>query len=403
MKNKTLKKIVIILIAILVIELIYFGIKYIKVRKESTYYSAINSTIKVNDKYVSVGLSDFKHSKFNKYKAPGYNKATLFVYDKNLKLIKEKYLDLGLVSEYKDIVKVEDGYIAVGYVLMDEKSKKDNLTEAVIVKYDNNFNIVWRKNLNILDTSKFNKVKVDKAGNYVVVGTSVYAPNIIGNHTTGGAIIVKYDKNGEVLSKINLGGPQTGEFNDLVITNDGYVVVGLKATGTGAIYKYSFDGKELWHNYYGITDKEGLTSIKMLSDGSFIVTGSKLEEKNKTDNYEAALIKFDKNGKLVKSIVYQKEDITKFTCVETYKDKILVIGLYGVKKNNLLVNNSVLVTYNNNLEKQDEKIYKGNNTYTLKNIFVSDDEYVLSGHTNSKLKDIKTNGKDYYNVIIKNS
>lgn len=37
MKNKTLKKIVIILIAILVIELIYFGIKYIKVRKESTY------------------------------------------------------------------------------------------------------------------------------------------------------------------------------------------------------------------------------------------------------------------------------------------------------------------------------------------------------------------------------
>ena len=43
------------------------------------------------------------------------------------------------------------------------------------------------------------------------------------------------------------------------------------------------------------------------------------------------------------------------------------------------------------------------NTYTLKNIFVSDDEYVLSGHTNSKLKDIKTNGKDYYNVIIKNS
>ena len=58
MKNKTLKKIVIILIAILVIELIYFGIKYIKVRKESTYYSAINSTIKVNDKYVSVGLSD---------------------------------------------------------------------------------------------------------------------------------------------------------------------------------------------------------------------------------------------------------------------------------------------------------------------------------------------------------
>ena len=71
--------------------------------------------------------------------------------------------------------------------------------------------------------------------------------------------------------------------------------------------------------------------------------------------------------------------------------------------NNLLVNNSVLVTYNNNLEKQDEKIYKGNNTYTLKNIFVSDDEYVLSGHTNSKLKDIKKNGKDYYNVIIKNS
>ena len=36
-------------------------------------------------------------------------------------------------------------------------------------------------------------------------------------------------------------------------------------------------------------------------------------------------------------------------------------------------------------------------------VFVSDDEYILSGYTNSKLKDIKTNGMDYYNVIIKNS
>lgn len=402
MKNKTLKYIVIGLAILLLAELIYFGIKIYSIRKSSTYYSLINSTIKVEDNYISVGLSDFKHSKFNKYIKPGYNKATLFVYDKNLKLINEIYLDLGFTSEYNDIVKTEDGYVAVGSVVMNEKNLEENLTEAIIVKYDEDFNIIWRKNLSILDTSEFNKIKIDKDGNYVVVGKSLYAPNMIGNHNTGGAIIVKYNSNGEELLRINHGGPQTGEFNDFVIDKDGYVAVGVKADGTGIIYKYDFNGKEIWHNYYGVSDKEGLTSI-VLFNGNYIVTGSKLEGKNKTDNYQAALLKFNASGKLIDSVLYQKDNITKFIDVDIYNDKILVIGLFGSKKNNTLNNSSIVLTYNNNFELEQEKIYKGNNTYTIKNILIDEDNYILSGHTNSKIKEFNLNGLDYYNIIIKNS
>ena len=145
-----------------------------KLKNEKYYYDYDNETtlIKLVELFSDINaLHPFREE----------NGRTQRIFIETLAKINGIRLDLTNVSRLDIIkssheVKVDDGYIAVGSVLMDEKSKEDNLTEAVIVKYDNDFNIVWRKNLNILDTSKFNKVKVDKDGNYVVVGTSVYAP-----------------------------------------------------------------------------------------------------------------------------------------------------------------------------------------------------------------------------------
>ena len=63
-KQKKIFKIVIIaLILFLIGEVVYFGIKYYNDRKNSVYYTVINSAIlEDNDNNVGVGLSDYRNS-----------------------------------------------------------------------------------------------------------------------------------------------------------------------------------------------------------------------------------------------------------------------------------------------------------------------------------------------------
>lgn len=398
---KILKYITIGLFTVLVVEGIYFGIKMIKIRKDSTYYSSITSIIKSDKGYVGVGLSDYKYSKFNKYIAPGYNKPYIWIYDNNLNIINEVKFAKGYNGVFNDIIKVNDGYIVIGNIEMSEYNHKNSTTEGIIIKYDKDFNLVWRKNYDLLGVTSFNSVKELEDGSLLVAGSSIYENDVIGNHTNGGAIIVKFSNDGKVLLELNNGGPRTGSFNDIEIVPDGFITVGVKSSGTGIIYKYNFDGKELWHNYYGYTDSKGLTSITKVNDNDFIITGSKLTEKDKTNSYKAALIKINANGEIIKSITYEKSAIARFEDSIILNHKILVIGVYGQQVDKVLDNDSILVTYDENLEKQTEKEYFGNNKYTLTKINANGESYVIVGNTNSKVKELKTNGKDYYQLIVK--
>lgn len=402
-KLQLLKTVMIVLGVIFILELGYFGYKLYKTRKESTYYSAMNSAISLNDKYIGVGLSDSKHSKFLKYQAPGYNKPFIWVYDNTFKIENEIKLNLGYNGAYLDIAKVDDGYIAVGYLEMSEKQHEGAISEGIISKYDKDFKLVWRKNLSILDNTKFNVVKVMEDGTIWVCGTSIYESDVIGNHTTGGAILVKYSSEGEKLFVINNGGPKTGEFKDIEVLNDGIIAVGLKSSGTGIIYKYDMNGNEIWHNYYGYTDSDGLTSITKITDDEFVITGTKLDDKGKTDNYKAAILKYNGKGELLKETIYKKENINKFVDSIVYKDKILVSGLYGKKEDNVLKNSSTIVTYNKELEKENEQLYTYNKTFTINKLINLNNSYLVIGHTNSKINELKTNGLDFYQVIKKNT
>lgn len=398
-----LKYITIFLLILLVIETIYFSYKTIKIRKNSTYYSGINNVIEIDDGYIAVGFSDSKHSKLLDYQKPGYNKPYIWIYDKSLNIKQEIKLDLGYNGEFNDLIEVSDGYIVVGNIEMSEANHKDAATEGVLIKYDKDFNIVWRKNYNPLGDTKFNVIK-EYDNKYYVGGSSIFESSAIGQDTNGGAIIVKFDQTGERLQEINHGGATSyGVFNDIEIVKDGIIAVGVKYKGTGIIYKYDFNGNEKWHNYFGYTDTKGLTSITKISDKEFAITGSKLEEKNKTDSYEASLIKINNKGEIIKEEYYKKNNISRFQDSILIDDNLYVIGIYGNKIDNTLDNDSCLISYNISFEKQNEKTYEGNNMYTLTKIIESNNSYLVVGNTNSKLKinKIKTNGLDYYEVITK--
>lgn len=393
---KTIKMISIALLIILVLELIYFGYKYYKTRKETTYYTITNDLVVKDNIYIGVGLSDFKNSKYNKKSI--YNKATIWEYNNDFKVVKENYIDLGYNSYFNSIIEINDGYVAVGAIEMNETQHEEGTTEGLLVKYDKDFNILWRKNIQVLDDTEFTYVKLDKDNNLIVVGQSIYAKNIIGNQTTGGAMLFKFNLEGEELFRLNYGGPQTGIFNDVYIEDDGYVVVGATKTSTGIIQKYDFKGKELWHNYYGPTDTSGLTRIVKVDD-YYLILGTLLPSKDNKTKYKGAIVKYDENGKKIDEVLYEKDYLNKFRDIYVDKDNILVVGTYGKGENDEVLTDAMIIRYDKDFKIVKEEFLSLENSESYNKIYKKDSKYLILGFTNSKYKKFKTNGYDYFPLL----
>ncbi len=399
-KTKVLKILVVILLVVLLVELILFGFKLNKRRENNPYYTLVSDVLKIDDGYVGIGLSDFKHSKLNDFNKGDPERAVVFKYDSDFNVIKEVKVTEGFKSYLNKITKVEDGYIAVGTIQMTKEQVESSVGEAMIIKYDNDLKQVWRKNFKILDNTEFNDVEVDEKGNLIVVGRSIYASDIIGNHSTGGAIIVKFSSDGKELKRANYGGPQVGVYNDVLLVDDGYVVVGASSKTTGIIRKYDLNFKEVWRNFYVSCDQEGFTSVAKVDD-SYVVTGSKLLDKKNVDEYKALLAKYDSKGELVYEVSYKKDKINRFDDILYDDDTIFVSGFTGSKKDNNLSTDGVMLSYSDDLVKKDEKFLSLEGNEAFSRVYKDDKGYLFLGYTSSKYKPSKTNGYDYYPVFTK--
>ncbi len=394
-QKKIFKTIIIILAVILVGESIYFGIKYYNNRKNSTFYSVVNSAIfKDYNNYIGAGFSDYRHSDFNEYDN-GLNKATIFNYT-NGKLTNEIGFKKGYNSYFNDIIKVDDGYVAVGSIEMTKKQKENGLSEGIIIKYNKDFKIVWRKNISIVGKTDFLKVKEDN-DNLIIVGTSVYGEGYMGNHTTGGGILLKLNKNGKELMRINNGGPYYGRFNDFLVEDDGYVVVGLGKSNSGIIIKYNKNGKKIWSSSYGYTDKNGITGIDKLNN-KYIVSTTKIVSPKDTSNSSAALVVFNKQGKKLDDVKYNSNSINYFSDISVIDDSVLAVGYTG-KGTTKLSTDAIIVKYDKDLYEEKTDVLKGNNNDYYSHIYIKDNNIITLGYSNSKLKEYNLNGYDYFPII----
>ena len=105
---------------------------------------------------------------------------------------------------------------------MTDDQKDEKLSEGLIVKFDKEFNILWRKNISILNKTELLKIEKLESGEFLVVGSSIYGEGYVGNHTTGGAILLKFDKDGEEVFRTNYGGPYSGKFNDILVEDKNF-------------------------------------------------------------------------------------------------------------------------------------------------------------------------------------
>lgn len=421
MKNKKLiKRVIIICILVIVIELLVMLFIKIKRDREMTFFDGLNDIALNGDGYVGVGESDFDDSKYVKQKKYQYDdkniiatRSKIAIYDNQKNLIKENTFDSEYDSTFYSVLKVDDGFIAVGSIISDSKQIELNVRDALIVKYDSDLNIKWSKTYSVLSDTEFYKIIDDGNDNYVVIGQSIYENMELGNHITGGGIIVRYNKDGEIVAHNNYGGNKSGIFNDIIKVNDGYIVCGRDATNYGIVVKFKNDfnreesdnglisKKVAWQRTYSNTDTEGFTGMTLVNDTLYVCGALNIsDEKDKDGNtlfkYDAGIVLYNTSGKYLGKKINLNDDIHNlFTSITSDNKYLYLTTLLDVDKSDTQ-KNSMLIKYDLDGNVIKKELFNDKNI-VLNKIIRFDDNYLVVGTSNTKCTLLK--GCNYEPII----
>lgn len=417
--SKKSKKVLIVVAIICLLIIIGEGIfalcKYFEREAKTIYYDSLNGVSIYNDSVVAVGSSSFKYSRNYNY-TNGVERGKLLVYDVNGKLTLEKMYKRGIATVFNSVLATEDGYIVVGTGIFSKEEQETEGKEAFIIKYDKKGKIVWEKFYQVITNTSFNKV-IETEDGYIAIGQSIYANMELGNHTTGGGIIVKYDKNGNQIWQNNHGGTKSGNFNDIVEVGDSYYVVGKDGADSANLVKFSKDGKYLWHKNYSYTDGIGFTGITYLDNNLYVVGSKKILPKDyketddrNTSNTDALLVKYDLDGNIIKEKTFGGSNFERYNSIVSYNNSLYVIGHVTSDDCGLKISTDgelmtgILVRYDSNLNITKKEAYGGSNNDNLTDIATDGVSIYVTGYSNSgdgNIKSAHNNNKDYFGKLIK--
>ena len=214
-----------------------------EIEHDTTNDSSFADVIKSGDNYYAVG---------NEYFSTSVADAIVIKYDKNQNLVWKKVLKGGSYDEFYSLTDVGDGLVAVGYTWSNNQdfSHNSKYTGGIIVKYDYNGNLIWKKTFGGTGRTFFEKV-IPSGNGIIVVGRTTASDYDMQGHNSNSdewvPIIVKYAASGNVEwvsaddTKID------SSFLDVIEVSDGYVAVGYTGNATGAIIaKYNKTGSLVW-------------------------------------------------------------------------------------------------------------------------------------------------------------
>ena len=259
---------------------------------------------------------------------------------------------------FYSVAAVSDGFVAVGYSqdfgTGDWKNVKGKGgSDTTLVKFDNNGNVVWKKNFGGEGIDNFCSVAAVPGG-FIAAGYSNEFS--FGNEDWAGtrangdvdAILVRFDSNGDAVWKKNLGGAEIDRFYSVTVAADGFIAVGNsnslgsgdwvgfdKKGGFDAIaVKYDEDGDVVWKKSLGGAGWDGYFSVTAVSDG-FIAAGvswagsfgngdwTGVKGKGTTD---AVLVKYDGKGNVVWKKNFGGEGANEFLSVTAVSDGVAAVG-----------------------------------------------------------------------------
>ena len=163
-------------------------------------------------------------------------------------------------------------------------------------------------------------------GGYVIAGSTESW-----GHGDKDMYLIKTDKSGNRLWHQVYGGEDDDVANDIIATDDGYVMVGTTDSfdltdDDVYVVKVDKQGKRLWHRTYGGSRDEVGNAIIEDDDGYVIVGGTASTGKRGYDK-DVYLFKISKkNGKLLWQRTYGKEDEDIGYDIAKTKDGYIIVG-----------------------------------------------------------------------------
>ena len=403
---KWLKLVIVLCVLIIVVEIVFIGLKIYQRNQNVVSVDTFSSLAQISDGYLGVGSSDFKHSRFNKY-TKDYQKAKLVKYDEEKNIVFETaYTDAPYNSYFYDVAETDSQYIAVGSAQYEKEQVDLNVTDGLIVLYNKEGKQEKTIKVEVLDDTMFTTVKVVDDG-FIVAGQSIFENMTLGTDDRGGALLIKYDFNGNEVWRANYGGAKSGIFNDFVITNDSIYAVGKDGNRYGLIAKYSLAGERIFAKSYAYTDTIGFSSIAQYGD-DFVVVGSKtlnIEADDVDKITSALLLKYDQDGNIIYEKTYDQNTSARFNKVIMDGDSIVVIG-HTAKKDeeestdqyNVFRYSGIFVKYNQEGEAEVARVEEGSRDTYFSDILTVDDTYLIVGQTSSK--ELGSNNKDYVSFFL---
>ena len=256
----------------------------------------------------------------NNPRTQGYT-SRLVWFDNNGKVMRTSIiLDVKHYIYFTDIYALDNNYVAVG------ESNAGNIfgfnsssAKGIIIKYDNNGNIVEKKSTSAGDNTGFLKVKAS--------GNSLIALGFKDNKV----LYSNFDKNltQEVTKEIDL-----KTLRDFIVTSDNnLLLVGMSSSGINKLIKVDLDGNVIWNK-----DKKAGSSTNVLLNVFEYKNEYFINEvvfKNTEDLGNNLLLKYDTKGNLVCEYVVG-QNLTKV--INDSKGNILAVG---VKSEGNYINNTL--------------------------------------------------------------
>ncbi len=392
---------------------------------DSDYFYSISIT--EDEEYIVVGKAT--STDIEGITNKGVYDAIIVKYDKDGNMLWQKDYGGNKADVFSSVALTnDDGFVAVGY---SQSSDIEGITnkgswDAIIVKYDKDGNMLWQKNYEGNINDYYRAVILTKDEGFIAVGCS-NSTNIEGitNKGSQDALIVKYDKDGNQLWQKSWGGQAGEDFNFITATEDnGFVVVGYsqssdiegitnKGGWDAIIVKYDKDGNMLWQKNYGGNSAEYFKSVMLTKDEGFIAVGysqsSDIEGITNKGSQDAIIIKYDKDGNMLWQKNWGGNNSEQFfSVIVTKDDSFIASGYSGTTDVEGITNkgkdDAIIVKYDKNGNMLWQKDYGGNyaECFNLA-VLTKDEDFIAVG--GSKSTDIEgiTNKGDNDAIMVKYS
>ncbi|MDD2435925.1 MAG: prepilin-type N-terminal cleavage/methylation domain-containing protein, partial [Bacilli bacterium] len=444
---------------------------YVEIEKTATndyeynaYVDCLTSATTFASHYVSYGgkyldsFSDVKQTSDGGYIAVGNTNSESFygnINKGNQDAIIVKFSSDGTIQwsknfggsnkeRFSSVVEVADGYFAVGQTTsMDGDLEGIGIGgegDALMVKYDKNGNITYKKAYGSTDHYESFYYVTSNSNGYIVLGTvgssakngDLTGATMPGSHLT--SIVLKLSFSFESTGRAFFGGTYHDQFYSAIEKENGQ---GLVVVGDSAGNDYDMDGLNngplnsieativSYNNSNILEYKQGFggsktdtfRSVIEVSDGYIAVGYSASSDfdmegisKTTNGNYDAIIVKFDKT---LKNIIWKKafggsNDDLFYDVIKVNNTEVIVVGYSNSNDMDMSAQSSdgykeaIIVRYNvTNGNVIDKKLFGGSDSDSFNSVIrTNNNNYVLAGNTYSVDKNLKQFNKGHSDAIL---